>query len=203
MKTTLDQGGPEVEEVKTEQVYTDGTGTIEILKDSTTGDVSFIWKDDKEDAGKGMLFVWDNEMNSLMQETDELAQAFLDGEENPSLNWAGEYVDSKRKDRTMRIESGSEDTNTCTVIVEDSPSPEKMIRWTATGEFDTESMTIRYTGCVKTEYQLDADGNEVSNNTVYENGTGSFAVNEEDQTITWTDDMEDAGNGSLFSFSFN
>lgn len=202
VKTTLDQGGPEVEIVKTEEVYTDGTGTIEILKDSTTGDVSFIWKDDKEDAGKGKLFVWDNEMNSLMQESDAIAEEYLDGGENPTLNWAGYYADTNHKERMMLIESGSEGTNACTVTVTDTPSPEQMVKWTAVGEFDEESMAILYTNCVKTECQLDADGKTVSEKTVYDNGTGSFVIDPEEQTITWTDDLEDAGNGSLFTFSY-
>ena len=202
VKTTLDQGDANQETVKTEEVYSDGTGTIEILKDSATGDISFIWKDDKEDAGKGILFVWDNEMNSLMQESDDIAGAYLDGEENPTLNWAGYYADSNHKERMMLIESGSEGTNTCTVTVTDTPSPEQMVKWTATGEFDEETMTIRYTDCIKTEYQLDANGKPASENTVYNNGTGSFVIDQEEQTITWTDDMEDAGNGSVFAFSY-
>ena len=141
-------------------------------------------------------------MNSLMQESDEIAEEYLDGGENPSLNWAGYYADTNHKERMMLIESGSEGTNACTVTVTDTPTPEQMVKWTAVGEFDEETMAIRYTNCVKTECQLDADGKTVSEKTVYDNGTGSFVIDHEEQTITWTDDMEDAGNGSLFTFSY-
>ena len=89
------------------------------------------------------------------------------------------------------------------VTITDSPTPETMIDWMMTGEFDLETMSITYTECVKTEYGLDADGNITSENKIYEDGTGRFVIDDESQTITWIDDKEDAGKGSVFAFQYD
>ena len=41
-----------------EEVYTDGTGTFEITEDK-----KITWKDDKENAGEGLVFVWNQELS--------------------------------------------------------------------------------------------------------------------------------------------
>ena len=64
-------------------------------------------------------------------------------------------------------------------------------------------MTIEYTGCRKAACYLDKNGNVVSEENEYEDGTGRFVINEADQSITWTDDAEDAGKDLVFTFSFD
>ena len=197
-KFSMDWGTPDQEDVTEEEVYSDGTGTIEISEEG-----KITWKDNKEDAGKGMAFVWDEEMNSMYSEQMENSEYYYGDSQNPVMNWAGPYTDTSKKDRTMLLYSGSEDSTDCMVTITDTPSPDKMTDWMMTGNFDMDTMTITYTGCVKTEYELDAEGNITSENKIYEDGTGSFVINDEDQTLTWIDDKEDAGNGSVFAFQYD
>ena len=197
-KFSMDWGTPDQEEVTEEEVYTDGTGSFEISEDA-----KITWTDNKEDIAKGMVFVWDEEMNAMIAEQMEGTEFNYSDSQNPSMNWAGPYTDTTRKDRTMLVYSGSEEGTDCMVTITDSPTPETMIDWMMTGEFDLETMSITYTECVKTEYALDADGNITSENKIYEDGTGRFVIDDESQTITWIDDKEDAGKGSVFAFQYD
>ena len=197
-KFSQERGTGDQEEVTEKEIYNDGSGTIEISEDAR-----ITWKDNKEDIANGMVFVWDEEMNTMIAEQKEGAGSYYDDTQNPAMNWAGPYTDTNSKGRTMLLYSGSEDGTDCLVTITDTPSPDKMTDWMMTGELDTETLTITYTSCTKTEYELDADGNIVSENKIYEDGTGSFVIDEEDQTLTWIDDKEDAGKGSLFVFSYD
>ena len=197
-KFSMDWGTPDQEEMTEEEVYTDGTGSFEISEDA-----KITWTDNKEDIAKGMVFVWDEEMNAMIAEQMEGTEFNYSDSQNPSMNWAGPYTDTTRKDRTMLVYSGSEEGTDCMVTITDSPTPETMIDWMMTGEFDLETMSITYTECVKTEYALDADGNITSENKIYEDGTGRFVIDDESQTITWIDDKEDAGKGSVFAFQYD
>ena len=60
-KFSMDWGTPDQEEVTEEEVYTDGTGSFEISEDA-----KITWTDNKEDIAKGMVFVWDEEMNAMI-----------------------------------------------------------------------------------------------------------------------------------------
>lgn len=171
--------------------YEDGTGSLTI-----SADKKVTWKDDKEDAGKDVVFAWDEELNEQLRE--QMAGTF----QNPIMNWAGGYADKNNKSRTMTIQSGSEGESDGTITVRETTSLEKMTTWTMGVQFNEETVSMDYSSCVKKEIKLDADGKPVSEETLYEDGTGSFVINTEDQTITWTDDKENAGEGSLFVFRY-
>ena len=197
-KFEQDWGTTDQEEVTEEEIYNDGSGTFEISEDA-----KITWKDNKEDIAKGLVFVSDEEMNAEIAEQMQGTDInYYDGQ-NPSLNWAGPYVDMKKKERTMVIYSGSEEGTDCLAVITDTPSPDKMTEWTLTGNFDLETRIISYTGGVKTEYELDADGNRISENKIYEDGTGKLVIDEEAQTMLWLDDKEDAGSGSVFTFNYD
>lgn len=174
-----------------ETIYEDGTGTFTI-----SADKKVTWKDDKEDAGKDVVFAWDEELNQQLR--DQMEGTF----QNPIMNWAGGYADKNNKSRTMTIESGSEDQSDGTITVKESTGLEQMTTWTMGVLFNEEAASMDYSSCVKKVIALDADGKPVSEETLYEDGTGSFAINTEDQTITWIDDKENAGEGSLFVFRY-
>lgn len=188
----------EGEEADEELAYSDGTGSFEISADNKVK-----WTDDKENAGEGLVFVWDEELNQMIQEM--YAENGLDDETyypDSVINWSGPYSDFNNPSRTMYIYEKDESNTVCTVVVTDENSETSMTTWTMTGEFDVDSMTISYSDCVKNDVTVDANGNEVSSETLYENGKGKFVIDEEEQTITWTDENEDAGNGSQFGFMF-
>ena len=184
------------DEIEDETIYEDGTGYFEISKDKKV-----TWVDEKEDSGNGLVFVWDEEMNQQIQEMMDMCAD--DGGQNPMMNWTGPYIDTGNKDFTMFIEAGAEDTSDCTVTITQETGLNQATNWYIEGALDTDTMTIEYTGCRKAAGYLDKNGNVVSEENEYEDGTGRLVINEEDQSITWTDDVEDAGKGLSFTFSFD
>ncbi len=63
-----------------------------------------------------------------------------------------------------------------------------------------EDLLIAYNNCVKKTTEYDSDGNVVSEETGYSNGTGTVTVHS-DGTAEWLDDMEDAGCDSIFTLT--
>lgn len=55
--------------ISEEVIYEDGTGTIEISEDR-----KITWKDDKENAGEGLVFAWDEELNKRLEEAAATGQ---------------------------------------------------------------------------------------------------------------------------------
>lgn len=183
------------EESVDETIYDDGTGYFEF-----TSDKKVIWKDDKEDAGNGIVFVWDEELNQQIQ--DFMDSMFSDTQ-NPIMNWIGPYIDSSHKDFSMFIDTGAEDTNGCTVTVTQLTDVNQTTTWTMEGVFNEETLAIDYTGCVKSKNKLGNQSEVICSETVYEDGTGRFVINDTDQSITWEDDKEDAGKDLIFTFDMD
>ena len=185
--------------VDQEEVYTDGTGTFEISQDS-----KITWKDDKENEGEGLVFVWDKELYEKVQEmveenADEDAASAAAA---AAMNWSGPYVDSSDENLSMEI-IASEDADTCEFNITRKGEGSSAVMWTMTGAFDPQTLTVSYENCVKKDVEIDEVGSIVSESVVYEGGTGSFTFNEAEQTVTWKDDKEDAGDGVMFIFNFN
>ena len=184
------------DEIDSEMVYEDGSGYFEISQDKKV-----TWVDEKEDSGNGLVFVWNEEMSQQIQ---EMMDMYTDGGgQNPVMNWTGPYVDSENKDFSMLVEAGAEDTSDCTITVTQVTGLNQVTNWYMEGALDTETMTIEYTGCRKAAGKLDNKGNVISETDEYDDGTGRFVINEADQSISWTDDVEDAGKGLSFTFSFD
>ena len=198
-----DQGEPE-----DVMLYDDGTGTIQISPEG-----SITWKDDKEDAGKDIVFVWNEELSQQVREQMAQADDDVAAAQNSTMNWAGPYKDTNNLSRTMMIQSGEEGTNKCTITVKDELEGSEAVIWTMDGEFHEDTMTIEYENCVKKKGRL-VENNEANGDVpfaatleeeevLYDVGTGRFVIHEEDNTLTWEDDMEDEGKESSFVFSFD
>ena len=187
------------EEAVEELVYYDGTGSFEI-----TADNKITWKDDKENAGEGLVFAWDEELNSKiadLQKENEPDDDYIRAQS--VMNWAGSYTDRKNKNRSMVISTSDEGGSVCSIVVTETTDESLTTTWTMSGKYDEETMSFDYTDCVKKEITLDGQGNPASEKTIYENGEGRFVINDADQTIEWSDEVEDAGKGSLFEFKFD
>lgn len=184
---SVDDTGEDVEE---NLVYSDGTGSFEISPDS-----KITWTDDKENVGEGLEFTWDEELNNSIQQMYEDTY-FPDS----VSNWAGAYADLKNTARTMYIYVEGNSNTSCAIIVNEENSATEQTNWTMSGVYDADNLTITYSDCSKKTVTLDESGNVISENTVYEGGTGSFVIDEENQTIAWNDDKEDAGAGSEFGY---
>ena len=130
-------------------LYDDGTGTIQI-----TPEGSITWNDDKEDAGKDVVFVWNEELSQQVREQMAQADDDVAASQNSTMNWAGPYKDTNNLSRTMMIQPGEEGTNKCTITVKDELEGNEAVIWTMDGEFNEETMTIEYENCVKKKGHL-------------------------------------------------
>ncbi|MBO2516524.1 MAG: hypothetical protein CW338_04490 [Clostridiales bacterium] len=131
-----------------------------------------------------------------MDLNEETAEA---DEDNAVLNIAGPYQDRISERAMMDIEPGAGNT-ACIVISWGNGAYETWI-WTMSGVYDAENGLIPYEDGVLEIHSWDENDSETVT-TVYGNGTGVFTVNE-DWTITWQDDMENAGQDCVFEFCFD
>ena len=178
-----------------ETVYEDGTGVI------TIRDNKISWKEDKEDAGKDLVFVWDQETADYMAQIEEAENSAAD--DNSLMVWMGPYEDRKDGNLTMFIDS-PENENADGKILITKTEGDKQTEWMMDCTYDEATMTIEYKNCVKSEHAY-TDGEDAAEQKVlYEDGSGRFKINEdgEEEYITWTDDKENAGEGVEFVFSF-
>lgn len=163
-----------------ELIYEGGTGYLLVNEDWT-----ITWIDDVDDAGEGCLFSFCT-----------IGEDFVEEGQNPVMNFVGEYVDSTSGRAYMTIScldlSGAE------VTIEWADSAFASVVWCFTGSFDAETNALEYTDCVKSYVEY-ADDGSISVTDEYTNGTGRLLVSE-DWTITWIDDMENAGSECLFEF---
>ena len=63
-------------------------------------------------------------------------------------------------------------------------------------------MTLEYADGVKSILTYDDDGALVSEETEYEDGTGTIVFND-DGTFTWHDDQSEYGEDMVFEWTFN
>lgn len=178
-----------------ETVYEDGTGVL------TIKDNKISWKDDKEDAGKDLVFVWDQETADYMAQIEEAENSA--GDDNSLMVWMGPYEDRKDGSLSMFIDS-SENENADGKIVITKTEGDKQTEWMMDCTYDEATMTIEYKNCVKSEHAY-ANGEAAAEQKIlYEDGSGKLMINEneDEEYITWIDDKENAGEGVEFIFSF-
>ena len=115
--------------------------------------------------------------------------------QNPVMNFVGPYV-----------------CDNCSILIEaDGPhgakasvtwstSATELTEWSMSGIFDEETLSFKYTNGVKSTYVYGDDGIVTGTETVYKDGSGTFAFTE-DLILSWVDDVEHAADGMLFSFN--
>lgn len=124
------------------------------------------------------------------------ASANVDGQ-NPVMNFIGTYT-CDRAVMTIRCE-GKTDAE---ITVKWSGSASTYAAWGMTGTLNTETLTVDYTDCQKTGFELDSEGLIVKENREYTNGKGRIIFND-GGTITWEDDEENIADGMIFKFDPN
>ena len=98
----------------------------------------------------------------------------------------------------LQVEPDGDDS--AKVTVHWSGSAAEHIEWTMSGWFDTYSRTVFYLDATRTDRVYADDGELSSETVVYEDGTGRFCF-QNDGTITWEDDVDDAGRDLVFEFT--
>lgn len=118
--------------------------------------------------------------------------------QNPVMNFVGPYGWARA---SAQVEAGS--GNEAKIRIHWGSSAAEFTEWVMSGEFDSETLTVEYTDCVKTNYAFNEDGEIDSEEVVYENGTGSITFQDGSPiTFTWKDDMENVAEDAVFEWNF-
>ena len=114
--------------------------------------------------------------------------------QNPVMNFIGEY----QCDRAHAlVECFGKDE--AWITIEWGGSATELARWIIVGRLDTETMTVEYSGCAKTIVTFDESGEELSQETEYEDGTGTVVFHD-DGTFTWHEDQSEYGTDMVFEW---
>lgn len=114
--------------------------------------------------------------------------------QNPVMNFIGEY----RCDRAHALVEciGKEEA---WITIEWSGSVSEAARWIIVGKLDLDTLTIEYSGCGKSIVTYNEDGEEVAQEQVYGDGTGTIVFHD-DGTFTWHEDQSEYGEDLLFEW---
>lgn len=126
----------------------------------------------------------------LLDESADFVAVFEAGEsdgQNPVMNFIGEY----QCDRAHAVVE-AEGNDNAKITIEWGDSAWSLARWVITGKFDSDTLTVNYTDCVKSIIVYNDNGELESDTTEYENGTGSITFGN-NGTFTWRDDQSDYG----------
>ncbi|MBO4677283.1 MAG: hypothetical protein J5633_07040 [Oscillospiraceae bacterium] len=140
----------------------------------------------------GEDFSTDTQITLQLAENAEYAAVFEEDPDwrNPVLDYAGKYKCGKT---TAQVESSGSDA--AQIFIERS-SGRKTVCWSITGSLDTDTMTIRYSGCTKANVVYDDKGEIQSADPEYENGTGTIVFG--DGAFTWHEDQSESGEELVF-----
>ncbi len=115
--------------------------------------------------------------------------------QNPVMNFIGEYQ-CDRAHATVEC-FGKEEA---WITIEWGSSAWELARWEIVGRLDPETLTIEYEGCAKAIVTYNDEGELESQETEYEDGTGTIVFND-DGTFTWHEDHSEHGTDMVFEWS--
>ena len=112
--------------------------------------------------------------------------------QNPVMNFVGEYQCDRAH---AQVECFGYDE--AWITIDWGSSAWERTRWILVGRLDTETLTIRYSASNKANLVYDETGEVKSEETVYEDGSGTVVFHD-DGTFTWHEDLSDSGNDRIF-----
>jgi hypothetical protein len=117
-----------------------------------------------------------------------------DDGQNPVMNFVGEY----QCDRAHAVVecSGYEDA---WITIDWAGSAAEYAHWDISGRLDPETLTINYFGCAKSHLTYNENGEIVSQEQEYGDGTGTIVFHE-DGTFTWHEDQSETGDDLVFEW---
>lgn len=124
-----------------------------------------------------------------------LEERTMDDTQNPIMNFVGTYAAGRC---AIDVSAGAD--NIANFEIMWGSSAAETSQWRMTGEFDSETMTVTYNDASRTDLVFAEDGSVKESNVVYENGSGSFVFNE-DGTLIWNDDVENAAEDIVFNYA--
>ena len=142
----------------------------------------------------GEDFSTDPQFTVLLDESAEYVAVFEEDPNwrNPVLNFVGEYQ-CDRAHATVQY-ADFEDT---WIIIQWGSSARELTQWDIYGTLDTDTLTIPYSGCTKSNIVYDENGEVESQEPEYEGGTGTIVFHG-DGTFTWHEDQAESGKDMVF-----
>ena len=154
------------------------------------GSVFVKWTKDGEDYSTEPLITV-----SLDESADFTAVFEEDPDwQNPVMNFVGEY----QCDRAHALVECFGNTDSW-ITIQWGGSASELAQWDILGRLDTETLTIEYSGCTKSIIVYDENGDVVSQQPEYEDGTGTIVFNE-DGSFTWHEDQSVYGEDMVFEW---
>ena len=132
----------------------------------------------------------------LLDESADFVAVFEEDPDwqNPVMNFIGEY----RCDRAHALVECF-DKQDAWITIEWGSSASEQARWDIVGRLDIETLTIAYSDCTKQIITYDADGEIVSQEPAYEDGTGTITFHN-DGTFLWHEDQSEYGTDMVFEW---
>ena len=173
------------------QINLEGPETYTFAAAPEAGSVFVKWMKNGED------FSADPVITVLLDESADFVAVFEEDSDwqNPVMNFIGEY----QCDRAHALVEcfGNEDA---WITIEWGGSALELARWDIVGRLDLETLTIAYSGCTKSIVTYDDNGEVVSQEPEYEDGTGTITFND-DGTFTWHEDQSEYGTDMVFEWT--
>ena len=154
------------------------------------GNLFVKWTRDGED------FSTEPTIQVLLDESTDFVAVFEEDPDwqNPVMNFIGEYQ-CERAHALVEC-SGFEDA---WVTIDWGGSASQVAHWDILGRLDTQTLTIEYDGCGKSILTYDEDGEVISQEQEYGDGTGTIVFHE-DGTFTWHEDQSETGTDMVFEW---
>ncbi len=144
----------------------------------------------------GADYSTDAQITLNLEETADFIAVFEEDPDwqNPVMNFVGEY----QCDRTHALVECDGYTD-ARITIEWGSSVSELTRWDIWGPFNTETLTVEYSGCMKSNVTYNEDGEIESQDEVYGDGTGTIVFNN-DGTFTWHEDQSESGEDMVFEW---
>ena len=144
----------------------------------------------------GEDFSTEPQISVLLDESAEYVAVFAEDPDwqNPVMNFIGEYQCGRA--HALVQCAGFQDA---WITIQWGSSAWELTQWDIFGTLDTDTLTIAYSGCTKSNIVYDEDGEVKSQEPVYEGGTGTVVFHD-DGTFTWYEDQADNADGMLFEW---
>ena len=189
--------GTEAPEIDTEYPYQ--SAAINLAEPAThtfvawpdAGYVFVKWMKNGED------FSTEPVITVLLDESADFVAVFEEDPDwqNPVMNFIGEY----QCDRAHALVECF-DKQDAWITIEWGSSAWETARWDIVGTLDLDTLTIEYSGVTKSIVTYDNDGEIVSQEPEYEDGTGTITFNYEENSFTWHEDQSEYGTDMVFEW---
>ena len=142
----------------------------------------------------GEDFSTEPQITVLLDESADYIAVFEEDPDwqNPVTNFAGEYQ-CDRANATVECF----DYDKAWITIKWGSSAWELTRWIIVGTLDTDTLKITYDACNKANLVYDDNGEIASEETIYEDGTGTITF-PEDGTFIWHEDQSESGEDMIF-----